>query len=174
MSKAISLILVVLAAVSVGCQGVVQPETPTVSTSELSPPGEDIDNYLATQLLHASFGGVVFCAHQMLAVESKEGATTSYLWALCQEFYCHQQQLEVGSGVSLPVALEAERQDGGRWSFEHRVPRDGLSYAADIDALFPRRIQRLMAPEATEFNRRVAALQEAASNAAQAHFASCQ
>lgn len=174
MSKVISLILVVSVVVSVGCQGVVRTEMPTVASSEQSTPSEDVDSYLATQLLHASFGGVVFCAHQILAVESKEGVTTSYLWALCQEFYCHQQQLEVGSGVSLPVALEAERLDGGRWSFGHRIPRDGLSYDADISEIFPTRVQRLIAPEATEFNRRVSSLQEAVSNAAQSHFGSCQ
>lgn len=174
MSKAVSLILVVLVVVSVGCQGLVQTKTPTVSSPELSTPSEEIDGYLASQLLPSSFGGVVFCAHQTLAVESKEGATTSYLWVLCQEFYCHQQQLEVGSGVSLPVALEAKRQDGGRWSFEHRTPRDGLSYDADVSTIFPTRVQRLIAPEATEFNRRVSSLQEAVSNAAQSHFGSCQ
>ncbi len=178
MSKAISPILVVLVVVSVGCQGVVQTETPTVASSELSPPGEDVDSYLASQLLHASFGGVVFCAHQTLAVESKEGATTSYLWALCREFYCDQQRLAGGSGVSLPVALEAKRQDGGRWSFAHAIPRDGLDYGADVSALFPRYIQRLITPqtvEATaEFNRRVAALQDTVTNAAQDHFSSCQ
>lgn len=178
MSKVNLIILVVLVVVSVGCQGVTQPETPTVSTSELSIPSEDINGYLASQLLHASFGGDLFCDHELLALESKEDATVIYIWALCQEFYCDQQQIEIGSGVSLPVALAARRQDGERWSFEHRIPRDGLSYGVDVSAIFPSRIQGLITPEtaeeSAEFNLRVSALQEAVSDAAQAHFDSCQ
>lgn len=165
-------------AVLAGCQIPGQTASTTVSPSELPVPNDDLDQYLASQLLHASFGGSVICVHDTLGSERKGDAVDLYLWVLCEEFYCDQQGLEQGSGVSLPVAVEAKRQDSGAWSLEHRTPRDGADHGQDVSAIFPRRILSQVTPgsatEITEFNRRMASLQERITMAAQARSIKCQ
>lgn len=176
--RSVILVLITVLGVLVGCQVPGQTGTTTTKPSKLSIPSDAVDAYLALQLLHTSFGGNVICAHDILGSERKGDAVELYLWALCEEFYCDQQRLEQGSGVSLPVAVEGERQDTGAWSLEHRTPRDGADYGQDIGTIFPRRILSQITPstpeDITEFNRRVSALQVRISIAAQARLAKCQ
>lgn len=178
MKRLLFLCLIAMLGMLAGCQVPGQTARATVSPSEVPVPNDYLDEYLANQLLHASSGGSVICVHDTLGSEREGDAVELYLWALCEEFYCDQQGLEQGSGVSLPVAVEATRQDSGAWSLAHKTPRDGSDHGQDVSAIFPRRILSKIAPgsaeEITEFNRRVASLQESITMAAQARSMKCQ
>ena len=160
------------------CRGVGQNQDTAQRPSDLAIPVEAIQSYLAAHLLDASFGGHVFCAYDVLTTEGSSDATVFYLWTLCEEIYCEQRQLSQGSGVSLPVAVRAERQDGGHWSLDHTAPQDGPNYDQEIRTIFPRLIWPAILPasasEVAEFNRRVKTLEDEIAITAQARFETCQ
>lgn len=174
--KAILVGIAVLTISLAACRGVEQ--NVSSNSPDLVIPREAMESYLAAHLLDASFGGHVFCAYDVLTTEGSNDATVFYLWTLCEEIYCEQRQLSQGSGVSLPVAVRAERQGNGLWSLDHTAPQDGPNYDQEIRTIFPRLIWPAILPasasEVAEFNRRVKTLEDEIAITAQARFETCQ
>lgn len=170
------LVFVAMVALMVGCQN-----TPTANNpqeNQIDPPlqGEEIKTYLANQLGEVAFGGKVFCAYEVLATEQKEKETALYLWVLCQEFYQDDQQLKLGTGMSLPVAVFLEHKEDHWQISEHKIPQDGLAYGEDIKTIFPESIWPKITPgtdeEINEYNHRINILETETEEAAKVYFAS--
>jgi hypothetical protein len=102
----LALLMVIFAA----CQGRI-PNNDAGDPPDATIPAHVLKPYLASHMVEPSFGGTVFCAYESLATEHDGSAVIDYLWVLCQEFYCAGEQLELGTGISLPVAVRGNLQD---------------------------------------------------------------
>jgi hypothetical protein len=96
-----------------------------------------VDGYLASNVGTASFGGKVFCAHEVLDVESKGERVNEYVFAVCQEYGVSDGSLREGTGVGIPVAVEMERRGRAFQVVAHQVPGDSPRYAGDVKRIFP-------------------------------------
>jgi hypothetical protein len=124
---------------------------------------DSITSYLVEQVGITGFGGKVFCAFEYLDSE-KDPAGNIYVWALCQEYYLEGGAITAGSGISLPVALETQDENGQFQIIAHRVPGDGSYYGPDVREIFPRGTWRQILPqkeaELNQYNLRASELLE--------------
>jgi hypothetical protein len=166
--------LMLMAASLIGCQSIMSENNSQKKLTEPDLQVEEIESYFVTHLGEAAYGGQVFCAYDRLATEQNDQHTTDYLWLLCQEFYQEEQQLKEGTGISLPVALTYENQEGNWRILGHQNPRDGSHHGEDIKVIFPRNIWGLISPSSNEeisaHNNRVDRLQNATFESAKAYF----
>jgi hypothetical protein len=100
-----------------------------------------IDSYLAANVGVSGFGGKVFCAHEVLDVESRGERVKEYVFAVCQEYSVRGGSLSEGTGVGIPVALEMERRGQAYQVVAHQAPGDSPRYAGDVRRIFPERTQ---------------------------------
>jgi hypothetical protein len=107
---------------------------------------DEISAYLAGKIGSASFGGRVFCAHQLLGSD----ADHLYLLALCEEYYPKDGMLELGTGISVPVVLVLGHSDGRDSITGHVLPVDGEGYGSSIKANFPENTWRFIFSSTTE------------------------
>ncbi|MCA9959883.1 MAG: hypothetical protein KC443_12655 [Anaerolineales bacterium] len=160
----------------VGCQDIQTKSNPQENQTTNIIQAEQIESYLTANIGETAFGGNVFCAHVVLANEQQENVNTLYLWALCQEMYQNGQQLEIGTGVSLPVAIILEKQESSWQIMEHEIPRDGEGFAEDIKRIFPQSIWSEISPstgkEIDDYNNRIKMLENEVNIAATQYFAS--
>jgi hypothetical protein len=96
-----------------------------------------IDSYLAANVGVSAFGGKVFCAHEVLDVESRGERVNEYVFAICQEYSVRNERLREGTGGGIPVALEMERREQAYKVIAHQVPGDSPRYAGDVKRIFP-------------------------------------
>lgn len=169
------LIFMFIVTFTIGCQNITSENDSQENQANQTVQVEEVENYLVAHLGQVAFGGQVFCAYDILATEQTRDVTIFYLWVLCQEFYQEQQQLKQGTGISLPVALTLENQ-GGNWQIlEHKIPRDGLSYGEEIEAIFPQPIWSQISPsnnqEIKDYNNRIDILENATEEKATVYFA---
>jgi hypothetical protein len=61
----------------------------------------------------------------------------AYVWVYCEEYYKEGQSIKMGSGVSMPIKVLMELQNGKLGVQGHEAPEDGGGYAASIKAMFP-------------------------------------
>ena len=132
----------------------------------------EVEAYLEANVGIASFGGQVFCAHEVLDAQQSADRQL-FLWALCLEYKLEQGVLQPGSGVSGPVMLQLEEQ-GELNIVSFSVPRDGAYYGPDIRAIFPRGTWDQILPRGKDgtarHNERVGRLQAAISERVERHF----
>jgi hypothetical protein len=95
-------------------------------------------NYLVAKIGVVGFGGKVFCAHKVLALEESGDDVKEYVYVLCQEYYESGAELKKGTGLKLPVALDIQKQAGAYRVLSHQVPRDA-GYKKEIERLFPQK-----------------------------------
>jgi hypothetical protein len=96
-----------------------------------------IDSYLAANVGMSGFGGKLFCAHEVLDVESRGERASEYVFAICQEYSVRNGNLREGTGVGIPVAVEMERREQAYQVVAHQVPGDSPGYADDVKRIFP-------------------------------------
>lgn len=97
-----------------------------------------ITAYLDDNLLSPNFGGKIFTAHEILGANAEE----IYVWVYAQEFYKQNNVLKKGTGISCPIVLIIDLQNGQEISIlDHKQPRDGSYYSQDIKTMFPRKVQ---------------------------------
>ena len=123
--------------------------TPTQPSGQVLPANFTLDDpavqsiiksYLVQNIGITAYGGNVYCAYEPL-VEPHKGQNSSpvyiYLWTLCQEYYWDGQELQKGTGSSIPVAIELIKAPGGYQFNSYKVPGDGAFFPKDVRALFP-------------------------------------
>lgn len=69
-----------------------------------SDPLEPVQVYLAENIGEANFSGQVFCAYDLLDMEVSTENAEVYVWALCADYYLENDNLEIGTACSLPIA----------------------------------------------------------------------
>jgi len=118
---------------------------PTISESPIAPLpvsealiNEQLENYLS-QVLETNYGGKVFCSHHLYGYDEEKpaGLVKAYVWAYCEEYYLENGKLKMGSGVSEPVLVTLELENGALMVKNHQPPRDGELYAPSIREMFP-------------------------------------
>jgi hypothetical protein len=73
----------------------------------------------------------------VLGNDQTENRLTLYLWTLCSELYVADGKIKEGGGVSEPLVLILEKQNGNYTVVDHKQPESGASYAQSAQALFP-------------------------------------
>jgi len=139
MRKVCSIILLIVVAALIGCRSS-QPEL-TDEQKQLADDLKDVTKeYLADKVGIVGFGGKVYCAHKVLDVEMSGEIVNEYVYAVCQEYYPRNGELQQGTGTGMPVALLIKKQDTTYQVISHRIPGDGARYASDVERIFPKRI----------------------------------
>lgn len=100
---------------------------------------EALAKYLPENLLEPSYEGKVFCANHLYGYDEDQttNLVKAYVWAYCEEYYQENGQLKMGSGVSEPVLVTLELQNGLLGVQGHREPGNGSLYAPSIKEMFP-------------------------------------
>jgi hypothetical protein len=97
-----------------------------------------MDEYISkAALLTPSHDGKIFVAYKLLG-DSLEGSTkTLYVWAYIQEYYVEDGKLQEGSGMSVPIAIQARLIGKYYLPVSYEIPQDGGQYAVDVKRIFP-------------------------------------
>lgn len=140
-----------------------------------APPSADyltpVEGYLAANLKGASFGGVVFCAYDLLDAQVQAGSAEVYVWALCGEYTLSGETVVMQSGVSVPAALHLQKSGGGYVVLGHETPGDGTDYWPGIQRLFPpQAIERMCIGDIPCYNERAERLQRAVEEKAEEYY----
>jgi hypothetical protein len=134
---------------------------------------DEINDYLKVNIGKTSFGGEAFCAFTPLN-NDRGGNGFIYLWILCQEYYLNQETLSEGTGLSLPVSLQLQDQNGHYIIIDHFTPRDGSYYGPDVKRLFPENTWDLIFPEyqdaVSKYNYRSSQLNQDVKRQAMSYF----
>ena len=176
-----SLIVLLLAALAcVGSGSVPTPlmpeplAEPALMPEKYFPPSTLLDDYLAENIGVAGFGGNVFCAYDLMGMNLQAEKPSLYLWALCQEYYIIDQDLDKGSGISVPVAIYLQKSGDGYIISAHELPVDGEGYGPSIWRLFPENLWPQIFPNQDDnyaaYNQRAERLDNATEQAAKIHF----
>ena len=99
---------------------------------------EQLENYLP-QVLETNYDGKVFCSHYLYGYDEEKptGLVKTYVWAYCEEYYLENGKLKMGSGVSEPLMILLELQNGALMVKSHQEPRDGELFAPSVREMFP-------------------------------------
>jgi len=135
----------------------------------------EMQNYLAKEIGETSFGGVAFCAYDVLQAERDAQNINIYLWVVCQEYYQNDQGLERGTGVSLPVAVYLGNENETYSILDHRASEGfGEELAQEYKDIFPRSVRKKMenntVEEINEYNLRIGKLNKINEENAQEYF----
>jgi hypothetical protein len=134
--KRLWLILSIGSTLLAGCQSVAQPavhETAVANALQT----EVIESYLVDHLGVPAWDGKVFCSYAILDAEQVSGGYV-YLWALCLQQHLEEDGLVVGAGISVPVALQVQEENGNWGIVGYLVPQDGTFFGADVRKIFPK------------------------------------
>jgi len=140
------ILIVALGGIVVFKLRITSPAEPPLNTeSPIAPPpvsealiNEQLENYLP-QVLETNYNGQVFCAYHLYGYDEEKATNMvkAYVWAYCEEYYLDNGQLKMGSGVSEPLMVLLELQNGALMVKNHQPPRDGELYAPSIREMFP-------------------------------------
>ncbi|WP_026675295.1 hypothetical protein [Alkalihalobacterium bogoriense] len=98
-----------------------------------------VEKYLSEEVMNPNFGGEIFVAYEILESDKNKGEI--YLWALIEEYYKKDEDIETGSGMSVPIVLSVRGHNNDSLEIlSHSIPREG-SYPEDIKEMFPKKIQ---------------------------------
>lgn len=116
------------------------PSTTTPSGTQTSLISDTtIQTYLATMnFAQPNYGGKSFIAFERLGENVSGSQAIEYVWAAFQEYYVKNNQLEKGTGISIPLALFFS--DGKPVTFN--APRNGSPYYVDVQKYFPDSIKQ--------------------------------
>jgi hypothetical protein len=130
-----------------------------------------VEAYLATNIQSAYFGGVVFCAYDLLDAQVQADSADVYVWALCGEYTLEGETVVLQSGVSLPVALQMQKSWGQYVVLSHEVPGNGTDYWPSIQHIFPpQAIENMCEGNIPCYNERAERLQQAAEEKAEEYY----
>ncbi len=103
---------------------------------------ESIENYLNKNILKPEFGGKVFCSFYKYGSSENENKIDYYLWAYCEEYYKSNEEIKMGSGVSIPVKLNAIINNNQMEIIDFEQPIDGEGYPKSIKDMFPEEYEK--------------------------------
>jgi hypothetical protein len=130
-----------------------------------------VDSHLVENIGQASFGGKVFCAYDVLAVDMQVDSANVYVWVMCLEYYPDDGRLVMGTGSSLPVALYMQKSDGQYEVTRQAIPRDGTEYWASVQSIFPiEAIEAMCEGKADCYNERAKRLENEAEEEARKYY----
>lgn len=92
--------------------------------------------------------GEIYTAFEVLGTSEDE----IYLWVL--------QETSTGEGASVPVLINANRENEVLSIEGYKMPGDGDMYGEDIKKMFPKYVQKKIFAETEEYNNRVDRLKE--------------
>jgi hypothetical protein len=139
------LIVSLVVTLLVGCR--TEPQQVASSTAVASAlQAENIESYLADHLGVPAWNGKVFCSYEPLAAEQLTDGS-AYLWALCLQYSLEEGALEVGAGISVPVALQVQEENNNWIIVDYLVPRDGSFFGNDVREIFPKSTWGEILPE---------------------------
>jgi hypothetical protein len=96
-----------------------------------------IEEYLDTNILNPEYGGKIFCVFHKYGSKEINNKISYYLWTYCEEYYKKGNQILMGSGVSMPVRLNIEKDGNNLKIIGFNKPTDGEEYAKSIKEMFP-------------------------------------
>lgn len=96
-----------------------------------------IEEYLNNNILKPEYGGKVFCVFHKYGSEEKDNQISYYLWAYCEEYYKKGEEIIMGSGVSMPVRLNATKTENQIKVEDFQEPLNGEGYPKSIREMFP-------------------------------------
>jgi len=108
-------------------------------THEISQRKSDIlQKYLDEKVMQPIWGGKVFSAFKIF----EEVGDTLYIWAYIQEYYKEENNIELGTGWSVPMVISIEDTLSEITIKKLFIPGDGDMYEKDIKKNFPGNIQK--------------------------------
>ena len=114
------------------------------STDQIPPISEEslpedllIEEYLNKNILKPEYEGRVFCTFHKYGSEEIESQISYYLWVYCEEYYKKDGDVLMGSGVSIPVRLNATKSGNEIEIQNFQQPKDGEGYSKSIKNMFP-------------------------------------
>ncbi|MEW6587045.1 MAG: hypothetical protein AB1442_15730 [Nitrospirota bacterium] len=130
-----------------------------------------VEAYLTTNIQSAYFGGVVFCAYDLLDAQVQVDNADVYVWALCVEFTLEGEMVAMQSGASLPVALHMQKAGGHYTVISNEVPGNGTDYWPSIQRIFPpQAIENMCEGNIPCYNERAERLQQAVEEKAEEYY----
>ena len=96
-----------------------------------------IEKYLNTHVLIPEYDGSIFCVFNKYGSEEKDNQIFYYLWVYCEEYYKNGKEILMGSGVSMPIRLNAIRDENQIKIENYKQPIDGEDYPKSIKEIFP-------------------------------------
>lgn len=97
----------------------------------------DIDRYLAAKIIQPSYGGPVFCSHNLLGAELKKQPQKLYFAMHCQEYYFKDgESMRPGTGTLGPVALTIEQSGMNLKIISHQITESKIE-GPTLDDIFP-------------------------------------
>ena len=96
-----------------------------------------IEEYLNNNILKPEYGGKVFCVFNKYGSEETNNQISYYLWVYCEEYYKKNEDVLIGSGVSMPVRLNATKNENRIEIENFQQPIDGEGYSKSIKDMFP-------------------------------------
>jgi len=115
----------------------IQNITNTPNQESLASEDTVIEDYLNSNILKPEFGGKVFCVFKKYGSEEKDYQAFYYLWVYCEEYYKKGDDVLMGSGVSVPVKLNALKKENEIIIENFTQPIDGEGYSESIKNMFP-------------------------------------
>jgi hypothetical protein len=137
-----------------------QPTVQTPDSISLTAENKlEIDRYLATKIIQPSYGGPVFCSHNLLGAELTKQPQKLYVAMHCQEYYLKDSEsLRTGTEALGPVALTIEQSSPNLTIVSHQITESKVK-SPTLEALFPAAIlpavkqaNREAAPELIQAN----------------------
>lgn len=130
-----------------------------------------VEEYLAENIQDAYFGGVIFCAYDLLDAQARAGNADVYVWALCGEYTLEGETVVMQSGTSVPVALHLQESGRGYVVVGHEMPGDGTDYWPSIQRIFPpQAIERMCLSDIPCYNERAERLQREVEQKAEEYY----
>lgn len=130
-----------------------------------------VEEYLAENIQAAYFGGVVFCAYDLLEAQVQADSADVYVWALCAEYTLEGETVVMQSASSLPVALHMQTSDGQYVVVSHEIPGDGTEYWPTIQRIFPpQAIEKMCEGDIPCYNERAERLERAVEEKAEEYY----
>lgn len=155
------IILVILAVGGVGYWAYHNSEKLGINISERTFQDNPIDlalkPYLTTQIIKDLYPeSKVFCSYHTYGTEkiNETKMTAAYLWVYCEEYYLQNGELTMGQGISYPIKVTLEEQNGILGVQGHEEPVDGEEYGLSIQKLFPQKYweQAIRGYDVSKFN----------------------
>jgi hypothetical protein len=99
---------------------------------------DQLKSYLP-RILEPAYNGKVFCSSHLYGFDENKSTNMvqAYVWAYCEEYFQENGQIKMGSGVSEPVLVTLELQNGILGVQGHQEPGNGSLYAPSIKEMFP-------------------------------------
>lgn len=140
LSKKVSLMFLLLTCtiLFVGCNSKSNEEKLNITENDYGIISEYLDNKTGNSIVMND--GKNYSAFKILGT----GKDEIYLWVL--------KENGSGGGASLPVLLNAKKENNDLTIIDYKIPRDGDQYVEDVKEIFPKNVQKQIFSDVNEHN----------------------